>query len=71
MAEINKPLKDWELSLLAQRMSPIEFEQTAVEYLGLPKVEDIYIYIYLLIYKSNGFFALPNTGYNSFKVPSG
>ena len=45
MAEVNKPLKDWELSRLAQRMSPPAFEQIAVGYLGLPKVE----YIYLLV----------------------
>ena len=47
MVDVNKPLKDWELSRLAQRMSPPEFEQIAVGYLGLPKVE--YIYIYLLV----------------------
>ena len=52
MEEVNKPLKDWELSRLAQRMSPAEFEQIAVGYLGLPKVEDIFI---CLSNKSNDF----------------
>ena len=50
MAEVNKPLKDWELSRLAQRMSPREFEQIAVGYLGLPKVEDIFVCLISLMY---------------------
>ena len=53
MAEVNKPLKDWELSLLAQRMSPFEFEQIAVEYLGLPKVGYIFACLISLMASSH------------------
>ena len=45
MAKGNKPLKDLELSRLAQRMSPSKFEQIAVGYLGLTQVEDIYLLV--------------------------
>ena len=36
--EIYKQLKDWELSCLAERMSPMEFDQIAVRYLEIRKV---------------------------------
>ena len=41
MAEFNKPVKDWELCCLAERMSPTEFDQIAIRFLGLTKVYDI------------------------------
>ena len=36
--EIYKPLKDWELSCLAERMSPMEFDQIAIRYMEIRKV---------------------------------
>ena len=36
--EIYKPLKDWELSCLAERMSPLEFDQIAIRYMEIRKV---------------------------------
>ena len=36
--EIYKPLKDWELSCLAERMSPKEFDQIAIQHMGIRKV---------------------------------
>ena len=40
--EINKPLQDWEISCLAERMSPMEFDQIARSDLGMTKVSRIY-----------------------------
>ena len=36
--EIDKPLRDWEMSRLAEMMSPMEFDQIARTDLGITKV---------------------------------
>ena len=36
--EIEKPLRDQEMSWLADRMSPMDFDRIALGYLGIPKV---------------------------------
>ena len=36
--EIEKPLRDWEMSCLAERMSPMEFDRIALRYLEMTKV---------------------------------
>ena len=36
--ELNRPLEDWELGCLAEKLSPMEFDQISVQYLHLKKV---------------------------------
>ena len=45
--EIYKPLRDWELSCLAERMSPMEFDQIAIRYMEIRKV-----YVFSLFHRS-------------------
>ena len=35
---IEKPLRDWEMSCLAERVTPMDFDQIALRYLGITKV---------------------------------
>ena len=44
--EIYKPLRDWELSILAERMSPMEFDLIALQHLKIRKVGHV-INLYL------------------------
>ena len=44
--EIYKPLRDWELSILAERMSPMEFDLIALQHLKIRKVSHV-INLYL------------------------
>ena len=44
--EIYKPVRDWELSILAERMSPMEFDLIALQHLKIRKVSHV-INLYL------------------------
>ena len=43
--ELHKPLKDQELSSLAERLLPMEFDTIATDYLGLTKVQTLFPYL--------------------------
>lgn len=41
--DMKKPLRDWELSLLSDRISIRNFEQIALEYLGMTQVRELWL----------------------------